>query len=442
MTINQYAMVTESNIMTSNLAALTPGEFVTRMLELGITKGYFTFIDGEFHSSHPELASLADFIKNSPDYNEHEGIFFQADKKTGCLFLAGVHRTNRGSGHGGTRFKQYETIESIFSDVMRLSKGMTDKNACAEIWYGGGKGIIYAPNNPRSYEGAAREQVFANYGRFIASLNGVYITAEDMNTSPEDMAVIHTNNRFCTCLPVEIGGSSNPSAFTALGVFRGLVAAVHFVDGKKDTNEISLTGKHIIVQGAGNVGGRLIDRLIGCGAKVTVFDLREETKAELKAKYPADQLFIHDDGNSLYAIEADVFSPNAIGAILNDTTIPMLNVKIVAGGANNQLADPVKHANDLHERGIIYVPDFIINRMGIVNCSDELDGYLPDEVEAAADNVYPATYRLLEDAKKINHSPQFEAIDLAEKLSRVNHPILGHRGMKIIKHILANGWGK
>jgi leucine dehydrogenase len=325
---------------------------------------------------------------------------------------------------------------------MRLSKGMTDKNACAEIWYGGGKGIIYAPNNPRSYEGAAREQVFANYGRFIASLNGVYITAEDMNTSPEDMAVIHTNNRFCTCLPVEIGGSSNPSAFTALGVFRGLVAAVHFVDGKKDTNEINLTGKHIIVQGAGNVGGRLIDRLIGCGAKVTVFDLREETKAELKAKYPADQLFIHDDGNSLYAIEADVFSPNAIGAILNDTTIPMLNVKIVAGGANNQLADPVKHANDLHERGIIYVPDFIINRMGIVNCSDELDGYLPDEVEAAADNVYPATYRLLEDAKKINHSPQFEAIDLAEKLSRVNHPILGHRGMKIIKHILANGWGK
>jgi leucine dehydrogenase len=243
-------------------------------------------------------------------------------------------------------------------------------------------------------------------------------------------------------LPVEIGGSSNPSAFTALGVFRGLVAAVHFVDGKKDTNEINLTGKHIIVQGAGNVGGRLIDRLIGCGAKVTVFDLREETKAELKAKYPADQLFIHDDGNSLYAIEADVFSPNAIGAILNDTTIPMLNVKIVAGGANNQLADPVKHANDLHERGIIYVPDFIINRMGIVNCSDELDGYLPDEVEAAADNVYPATYRLLEDAKKINHSPQFEAIDLAEKLSRVNHPILGHRGMKIIKHILANGWGK
>jgi glutamate dehydrogenase/leucine dehydrogenase len=432
----------ESNLMVLDLATLTPDEFVTNMLESGITRGYFTFIDGEFHSSHEALATLANFVKNSPDYNEHEGIFFQADEETGCLFLAGIHRTNRGSGHGGTRFKEYETVKEMFADVMRLSKGMTDKNACAEIWYGGGKAIIYAPDSPRKYKGSAREQVFANYGRFIASLNGVYITAEDMNTSPEDMAVIHANNRFCTCLPVEIGGSSNPSAFTALGVFRGLLAAVHFVDGKNDVNSTSLTGKHIIVQGAGNVGGRLIDQLIYSGAKVTVFDLDDDTKTALKAKYPANQLIIHEDGNSLYAIEADVFSPNAIGAVLNDKTIPMLNVKIIAGGANNQLETPIKHANDLYERGIVYVPDFIINRMGIVNCSDEPNGYLPDEVETAADNVYPAVYSLLEDAKKIHHSPQFEAINLAEELSKINHPIRGHRGIKIIKHIIAKGWGE
>lgn len=431
----------QSNVMAVNLATLTPDEFVANMLESGITRGYFTFIDGEFHSSHEALASLADFVKNSPDYSEHEGIFFQADEETGCLFLAGVHRTNRGAGHGGTRFKQYETVNEMFSDVMRLSKGMTDKNACAELWYGGGKAIIYAPDAPRNYKGAAREQIFANYGRFIASLNGVYITAEDMNTSPDDMAVIHANNRFCTCLPVEIGGSSNPSAYTAHGVFRGLLAAVHFVDGKNDSTDTDLKGKHIIVQGAGNVGGRLINQLIECGAKVTVFDLDTDTKTALKTKYPAEQLTIHEDGNSLYAIEADVFSPNAIGAILNDTTIPMLNVKIVAGGANNQLADPVKHANDLYNRGIAYVPDFIINRMGIVNCADEPNGYLPEDVEAAANNVYPAVYSLLADAKNLNHSPQFEAINLSEKLSRVNHPILGHRGVKIIKHIIANGWG-
>jgi leucine dehydrogenase len=432
----------QSNVLTLDLATLTPDEFVANMLESGITRGYFTFVDGEFHSSHQELASLADFVKNSPDYNEHEGIFFQADEETGCLFLAGIHRTNRGAGHGGTRFKQYETVKEMFSDVMRLSKGMTDKNACAELWYGGGKAIIYAPDAPRNYQGAAREQIFANYGRFIASLNGVYITAEDMNTSPEDMAVIHANNRFCTCLPVEIGGSSNPSAYTARGVFRGLLAAVHFVDGKKDSTDTDLKGKHIIVQGAGNVGGRLIHQLMECGAKVTVFDLDTDTKTALKAKYPTERLTIHEDGNSLYALEADVFSPNAIGAILNDTTIPMLNVKVVAGGANNQLADPVKHANDLHNRGIVYVPDFIINRMGIVNCADEPNGYLPEEVEAAADNVYPAVYSLLADAKNLNHSPQFEAINLSEKLSRVNHPILGHRGVKIIKHIIANGWGE
>ncbi len=435
-------MVTANvNVMPEDLTTLNPDAFVAKMLELGITRGYFIFVDGQFLSSHPALESLADFVKNSPDYNQHEGIFFQTDAATGCLFLAGVHRTNRGAGHGGTRFKQYESIKGIFSDLMRLSKGMTDKNACANLWYGGGKAIIYAPQDPRNYEGAIREGIFANYGRFIASLNGLYITAEDMNTSPEDMAIIHANNRFCTCLPVEIGGSSNPSAATARGVFRGLLAAVHFVDGKKDANDTDLTGKHIIVQGAGNVGGRLIEQLIQCGAKVTVFDVRSETKAELQAKYPENQLVIHDDADTLYEVAADVFSPNAIGAILNDTTIPKLNVKIVAGGANNQLEAPVKHANDLYNRGIIYVPDFIINRMGIVNCANEPNGYLPEEVEQAADGVYPDTYSILEDARHNEHSPQFEAIDLAEKLSKINHPILGHRGKAIVKLLLNKGWG-
>ena len=431
-----------ANETLQGLASLSPDAFVAAMLDLGITKGYFTFIDGQFHSSHPDLASLADFVHNSPDYDNHEGLFFQVDETTKCLFLAGVHRSNRGAGHGGTRFKQYKTIEGMFADVMRLSKGMTDKNACAGLWYGGGKAIIYSPNDPRSYKGAAREQIFINYGRFIASLNGLYITAEDMNTSPEDMRVIHANNRFCTCIPHDIGGSSNPSAATARGVFRGLLAAVHYLDGKSNRNDTNLKGKHIIVQGAGNVGGRLIDQLIKCGAKVTVFDLRQDTKEALKAKYPASQLTIHEDGDTLYEIEADVFSPNAIGAILNDATIPKLNVKIVAGGANNQLANPVKHAHDLHNRGILYTPDFIINRMGIVNCANEPYGYLAEEVQRKADEVYPATYSILNDAAEKNISPQFEALDLANRMAKVEHPILGHRGVTIIKYLMDKGWEK
>ena len=429
-----------NNVM--DLTALNPDAFVAEMLKLNIERGYFIYLDGQFHASHSELNSLANFIENSADYNQHEGIFFQVDNATKCIFLAAVHRSNRGAGHGGTRFKQYKSITGMFSDVMRLSKGMTDKNACANLWYGGGKAIIYPPNNPRSYEGKEREQIFANYGRFIASLNGLYITAEDMNTSPEDMRVIHANNRFCTCLPVEIGGSSNPSAFTARGVFRGLVAALHFIDGKNDANDTNLTGKHIIVQGAGNVGGRLIEQLIECGAKVTVFELHEATKIALSKKYTAEQLTIHEDGDTLYEIEADVFSPNAIGAIINDVTIPKLNVKIVAGGANNQLADPIKHAADLHNRGILYAPDFILNRMGIVNCGNEPHGYLPEEVQAQADEVYPDVLSLLADSKAKNHSPQFEALELAEKLSKVNHPILGHRGEAIIKRLLKLNWGK
>ena len=430
----------ENGAVARDISEMTPQEFMSEMTQLNITRGYFTYIDGQFKVSHSALSHIGDFIFNSPDFQQHEGLFFEIDTDTDCMYIVCVHDTHRGAGHGGTRFKQYNTIGGILTDAMRLAKGMTDKNACAGLWWGGGKAVIYSPVDPRTIKGEKRTQIFTNYGRFVASLNGVYISAEDMNTTVEDMRIIHANNRFCTCLPVEIGGSANPSIYTAIGVFKGLVAGVHFLDGINNPNHIDLTGKHVLLQGAGNVGYALLEMLVKAGAKVTVFEMRESTKAKIRAAFPASQVQIEEDYQTLLATEADVFAPCAIGAIINDTSLPKLKVKLIAGAANNQLKDPIKHAVTLHKKGIAYVPDFIINRMGIVNCANEPNGYIPEEVEVAANNVYPAVYELLENAQKTNQSPQFEALDLARRLAQVEHPILGHRGKKIIKRLMQHNW--
>ena len=274
------------------------------------------------------------------------------------------------------------------------------------------------------------------FGKFIASLNGAYICAEDMNVSPEDLSVVHSVNRFTNCIPKSIGGSSNPSFFTARGVFAGIAAGTQFLDGKNDPQNIDLTGKHIIVQGAGNVGFNVIKHIVAHGGKVSAFDPYGPTIDKLKDSFP--NIEIVSNADDIYDIEADIFSPNAIGAILNDDTIARLKVKMVAGGANNQLKDPVKHANMLHERGIHYVPDFLINRMGIVNCCDEHYGYLPEAIEERLVEIHPEVIELLKASQQENTSPQFKALEMAQKLSLVPHPIHGHRGAKILKFLMKN----
>jgi len=421
----------------------TPSVFIENMLKEGTTKGYIINQNGQIKASSSAFQNLTNFIANSPDYHQHEGIFWQIDEVSKSLYVAAIHRTNRGSGQGGTRMKQYDTTEALFTDAMRLAKGMTDKNACAGLWWGGGKSVIHPSQNPRVLQGEDREHVFASFGRFIASLNGVYVCAEDMNTTPEDMRVIHTNNRYCTCVPVEIGGSSNPSGFTARGVFKGLLAGVHFIDGKKEDNtNLDLTGKHVLIQGAGNVGWVLMEQIVDAGGKVTVFDISDITKQKIRDVYTTEQVVIEDDLDTFYGLEADVFAPCAIGAILNDTTIPRLKVKMIAGAANNQLQDPIAHAEALHECGILYLPDFIINRMGIVNCANEQYGYLLDTIEEKIEEVYLFTYNLLEKAKREDISPEFMAMQMAEQLSRVDHPIWGHRGEKLIKQLMQDEWSK
>ena len=365
----------------SALTALTigihPQEFIDACLQKGIKRGYFITQNGSLLCSHPELEEIAQFIRQSSDYQQHEGLFFEANESSNALFIAGVHNTTRGAGQGGTRFKQYQSVKEIFTDVMRLAEGMTYKNACANIWWGGGKGVVFTSNAPITASNQDRVNIFAQYGRFVASLNGCYITAEDMNTTPEDMRVIHSNNRFCTCVPQEIGGSANPSQFTARGVFQGMLAGVRKVWG----TEATIKGKKVLVQGAGSVGGHLIDEIIANGGLVTLFEPNATTIEKLKSKYNSNILEVESDYNRFLSTEADVFSPNAIGGILNDESIPLLKVKLVSGGANNQLLLPLKHASMLLERGIGYTPDFIVNCMGIINCANEQYGYLLSDIE-------------------------------------------------------------
>ncbi len=419
-----------------SMLTFSPNELVDQMIDQGIKNGYVIQIDGKVHVSHPSFEELKQFIVNSPDNYEHEGIFWEADEKTKSLFVAAVHRTNRGAGQGGTRLRQYPTMESIFTDAIRLAKGMTDKNACAGLWWGGGKGVIHPLEQPRVLQGDDRTAVFANYGRFIAGLNGIYICAEDMNTNPEDMRVIHANNRFCTCIPEEIGGSANPSTFTGYGVFKGLLATLHHLEGKTDQTDVDLKGRHILVQGAGNVGWVVMEQIVNAGGRVTVFDISDVTKSKIRGLYTKEQVRIEEDLNTFYGLEADIFAPCAIGAILNDETIPNLNVKIVAGAANNQLKDPVRHAEMLHERGILYAPDFIINRMGIVNCANEQYGYLEETILEKVDEVYDFVLETMKKSTDKNTSPQFITMEMADELSKINHPVWNHRGAKLLRQYL------
>lgn len=421
----RYAMQISANTTTADVLRLAQ--------EAGLSTAWFVTLDGALRVSSEALAPIADFIRNSPDYVAHEGLFLEFDAELGAIYGAFVHSTVRGQAQGGTRMRQYDSLADVLTDGMRLAKGMTDKNACAGLWWGGGKGIIATVRNPREIVGAERETLFARYGRFVASLNGAYVTAEDMNTSPEDMRVIHANNRFCTCIPSEIGGSSNPSAATALGVFKGMTATLHFVFGKDAT----FAGKHIVLQGAGNVGGRLLDHLAAAGARLSVFEPNAATREAFSAKYPESVVkFIEAD--EVYDTEADIFSPNAIGGILTADTIARLRVKAVAGGANNQLQFPVEDAQRLKARGIAYVPDFIINCMGIVNCANEQYGYIASDIEPQSNNVYDRVLEILEGAANQDITTYAFANQLALQLGAQPHPIFGHRGIRLIKQYVGN----
>ncbi len=381
------------------------------------------------------------------DVHRHEAVFLSVGPETGALMGAFVHATVRGQAAGGLRFWPYPHLESFLRDGLRLSLGMSRKNALAGLWWGGGKGIVVRRPDSPWQDAGYRRALYREYGAFTTSLRGVYITAEDVGTGPADMAAVFETTRYVTCVPPSVGGSGNPSAATAKGVICAMEGALdHLGCGE-------LRGKTVAMQGAGNVAGFMIDELIvrGC-AKIVATEISADRCAELRAHFDArgtDSTVVElrhaaADDRSIFAEPCDVFAPNALGGVLDPDTIAMLQTKVVCGAANNQLLDDRRDDRLLAERGIAYVPDFVANRMGIVNCANEQYGRIDADPAIERhfgrewDNaVFVVTKRVLQRAADEGITTAAAANAMADEACSVPHPIWGHRGRAIVDAIVA-----
>jgi leucine dehydrogenase len=340
---------------------------------------------------------------------DHEQLVICHDEATGLKALIGIHNTVLGPALGGTRMWPYATEQEAITDVLRLSRGMTFKNALAGLNLGGGKAVIIGDPKLKN------EAFVRRFGRFVENLGGRYVTAEDMNMKPSDMEYIAMETRHVAGLPEIKGGAGDPSPVTAFGVYMGMKAAA-----KKAFGSDSLTGKKIGVQGVGQVGKYLIEYLIKEGAEVMVTDIFEEKLMEIAKTTGAQAV----DPNVIYDLPMDIYSPNALGATINDETIDRLKCAVIAGGANNQLKDEDKHGALLVKKGIIYAPDFLINAGGVINVGMEyLGGYNRNLVFQQTEKIYDTCTTIFEKSDRDNITVQQAAIKTAmariESIGRV-----------------------
>jgi leucine dehydrogenase len=312
----------------------------------------------------------------------HEQVVFCSDKDSGLKAIIAIHDTTLGPALGGLRMWPYKNDDDALDDVLRLSHGMTYKAAIAGLNLGGGKAVIIG--DPRKDKS---EALFRSFGRFIEGLAGRYITAEDVGTSVADMEWIRQETKYVTGIQSR-GGSGDPSPFTAYGVYHGIKAACKHRFGSD-----SIEGKTVAVQGAGSVGGYLIEHLCNEGAKVVVTDIYEERVKVLMDRLENVSAVEPDE---IYDVECDVFSPAALGGSINDQTIDRIKASIIAGAANNQLRDELRHAQALKERDILYVPDYVINAGGLINVYVELEGYSEDRALHMAGNIYDIVLQIIE----------------------------------------------
>jgi leucine dehydrogenase len=327
------------------------------------------------------------------------------DQASGLEAIIAIHDTRLGPALGGCRFIHYASEEDALVDALRLARGMTYKAALAGLDHGGGKSVLLKPH--RRFD---RTALFRAFGRFVEDLRGHYITAEDSGTSIEDMDVIRGVTKHVTGVDPARGGSGDPSPFTALGVRRGIEACVKFALGKE-----SLKGIHVAVQGVGHVGYHLCRELHEQGAQLTVADV-DPNKAERAQREFGAAIAPLDD---IFAVACDVFAPCALGSALNRDTVPRLRCRIVAGAANNQLAEPTM-GTALMDRGILYAPDYAINAGGLVNVAQEILGYDRDKAHARTLTIYDTIYEIAERARRAMTPTDIIANKMVEeRLSRV-----------------------
>lgn len=332
----------------------------------------------------------------------HEQVVFCYDEPTGLKAIIGIHNTVLGPALGGTRIWNYATEEEALKDVLRLSRGMTFKNAISGLNLGGGKAVIIGDATK-----IKSEALFRRFGRFIEGLNGRYVTAEDVNMKTLDIEYVGMETKNVSGMPEYLGGGGDPSPVTAYGTYMGMKATVKKVFGNE-----SLEGKKIGVQGVGQVGTYLVDYLKKENAIVYISDINEDKLTEVAANHKATVV----PEEEFYKLDMDVYAPCALGATLNDDTIDQLKCKVVAGAANNQLADERIHGRMLIERGITYAPDFLINAGGVMNCYAEyVGGYQREKVYRQAEKIYDITAGILEKAEKENITTHEAALSMALK---------------------------
>jgi len=338
------------------------------------------------------------------DRKDHEQLVFWSEPKLGYQGIIAIHDSTLGPALGGTRFWNYDSQADAIVDALRLSRGMTYKAAITGLNLGGGKSVIIGDNRT-----SQREMIFRAHGRAVESLGGRYITAEDVGTSVEDMEYVHAETDHVVGI---MGGSGDPSPVTAFGVFRGLKAGAMAKYGTDD-----LSGKHVTVQGVGNVGYYLCQNLHEDGARLTVTDIDDARVQRVVDEFGATPVGTDD----IYSVEADIFAPCALGAIINDDTLKVLKVDVVAGGANNQL-EHSRHGQELHDRGIFYGPDYVVNAGGLINVYGELEDWDRDRSLRRAGKIYHTMLAIFEKAQDAG-IPTSEAADhiAEERIQNARH---------------------
>ena len=307
------------------------------------------------------------------DFDNHEGVHFFSDAKSGLQAIIAVHNTNRGPSAGGTRLWSYADPKDALADVLRLSKAMSYKNAMADLELGGGKAVIIRPET--NFD---RKALFEAYGRAVESIGGTYITAEDVGVSPDDMRIIKTQTDFVAGLDEGPAASGDPSPVTAEGVFRSIKVAARHALGLN-----SIKGLRIAVQGLGHVGYGLCEHLHRAGAQLIVADINSAVLERAKTKLGA----IIAEPDAIHAVKADIFAPCALGGAISETSLPEIQAFIIAGAANNQLATP-EMGEACRKRGILYAPDYVVNAGGIINVAAEVSGtYDPKWVQSKLDGL-------------------------------------------------------
>lgn len=327
----------------------------------------------------------------------HEQVVVCHDKSCGYRGIIAIHDTTLGPALGGTRFWNYATDAEAIIDVLRLSRGMTYKNAVAGLNLGGGKAVIIGDGKT-----SRREMLFRAHGRFVESLGGRYITAEDVMTNPTDMEFVHMETNHVAGLP---GRSGDPSPVTAHGVFRGIQASAKERWGSDD-----LTGKRVALQGLGHVGYNLARELHEAGAILTVTDIDADRIQNAVKEFGATAVA----PDEIYGVDADIFAPCALGGVINDKTLPQLKVEVVSGAANNQLLD-TRHGDELAGRGILYAPDYVANAGGVINVYGELHGWDSQRALRKSDEIYDTMLGVFEIAREENVPTYVAADRLAER---------------------------